>query len=176
MLSNPQPTRSVLLSPFYKWEDWGSESSLTFTWAHLGLGPRFLCFQSSLAVTTLYRGGQRWWQKHRNPQRRQVQVPPANPWNAPEPVSRTRGWALCLSPDTKHPAASQGTCQDHGLWCWLLTIAPLGGSRELPAIVQTPCKIGSCSQPHGRFGFLLLLLFFLSLSLLLHPRFSGYCS
>lgn len=69
--------KPVSLSPFYKWEDWGSGVQLFgFTWADLGLGPRCLCFQSSLAVTILSCGGLIWWQQHRNPHRGQAKTTP----------------------------------------------------------------------------------------------------
>lgn len=80
------------------------------------------------------------------------------PQNAPEPVSRTRGWMFVSW--YKAPCCSPGDMSGPQLWCWLLRIAPLGGNRELLTIIQTPCKKGSCSQPHERFGFVLLVFFF----------------
>ena len=68
--------------------------------------------------------------------------------SVPGLVSRTRHWALsvCLLQIPSILPLPRGHVGPQLLY-WLLRIAPLGGSRELLAIFQTPWKKGSCSQP-----------------------------
>lgn len=120
-----------------------------------GMGTQAPLFPEFTGSHSLYHGEQRWWQKQRNPQRRHAQDPLRMPQSLclePEAESLFVSWykASCCSP---------GDMSGPQLWCWLLRIAPLGGNRELLTIIQTPCKKGSCSQPHERFGFVLLVFF-----------------
>lgn len=124
-----------------------AEEQSCYSGSH-GLGPRCLCFHSSQVVTALCHGGQTGWQQHRNPHTGPAPVSPRAP---------TGFQGLYLELDAELPPFVsfwyQASCHFPGdtsgpqLRCWLLRIAPLGGSRELLAIFQTPWKKGSCSQP-----------------------------